>query len=205
MEQIFPGCAINSLSFTVEKELAMVSLDIVGGEDKKATIKDLEDLILLEEFPMPFHDVNFEYGDFGGALTAIPCEVDSLNLEIANNADAEGGLGLNNRFPCDIFSGPLDISLELTLKYNDTQSKEDFWGGPTGPTETPQEKACKITLNAGIYGNIVMNIPRMIITSNPIALSGRERGTQTVSIRVLVNTATDEIFEVTSTVLADWD
>jgi hypothetical protein len=205
MEQVFPGCAIGTLSFTVEKELAMVSLDIVGGEDQKETIKDLEDLILLEEFPMPFHDVSFQYGDYQGVLAAIDCDVDALSLEVANNADAEGGLGLNNRFPCDVYSGPLDISIELTLKYNDTQNKEDFWGGSTGPTESPQEKACKIILDAGAYGNIEIDIPRMIITGNPIQLTGRERGTQTVSIRVLVDTITDTIMEITSNVLADWD
>lgn len=205
MEQVFPGCAINTLSFTVERELAMVSLDVVGGEDQKETIKDPEDLILMEEFPMPFHDINFEYGDYNDTLVAIPCEVDSLSMEIANNADAEGGLGLNNRFPCDIYVGALDISLEMTLKYNDTQAKEDFWGGPTGPTESPQEKACKITLDGGAYGSIILDLPRMIITSNPIQLSGRERGTQTLSIRALVDPIDEIILEATCNVLADWD
>jgi hypothetical protein len=204
-EHQFPGVALNGFTISVEKAIAMLLLDCLGGVDIKATIKDSDDLLVPREGAMAFHNIQFKYADYQGALVDISCDVDSLSMVVANNADAESGVGLNSRYPCKVYQNALDIDIELKLKYDDTSAKEDFWGGATGPTETPTEKACEITLDAGAWGNIVLNIPRMLITSVPHTPSGRSRLEQTVSIKVLYDELGEEMITATANVTTCYD
>jgi len=204
-EHVFPGCAINSISISVEKELAKLSVDVTGGKDEKDTIKEMIDLLLVAEFPVAFHKVKFEYADKGGAYVDISADVDSLKIDIGNNADGEGGLGLNSRYPQRAYCAGLDVSAELKIKFDDMTHKEDFWGGSTGPTETPQEKQGKVTFDAGDYGDVVCEIPRMLISSVPHTPSGRGRLEQTLSLKALYDSTTEKMIEFVCQTLATWD
>jgi hypothetical protein len=202
-EHIFAGSALSQLTMTVERELATISLDMTGGADEKGTIEDEDDLFLPQEFPIPFHKVSFGWADYGSAAEAINCLVDSLTFTINNNADGEGGLGLNSRYPCKIYAGNLDIMVDLTLKFESTQAKEDFWGGATGPTDDPTRKAAQIILDAGDFGDIQIDIPRCLINSVVHAPSGRARMTQAISLKVQYDPVSESLVTVTASVLAD--
>jgi len=133
----------------------------------------------------------------------VSADVDSVTLTINNNADGEGGMGLNSRYPYKIYAGNLDIMIDLVLKFESTQAKEDFWGGAAGPSETPTEKAAELTLDAGDWGNIVFTIPRCLINSVAHAPSGRARMTQAISLKVQYDTVTETLITATATCLAN--
>ncbi len=200
----FNGCGFNSFDISIDNELADISIDIQGGEDAKATILDEDKLKLAEEAPIPFHQIAFTYGDFGGSLVDRSCEVDAISLSVANNADAEGGLGLNDRFPCRMYAGDFTATMELTLKFETLEAKEDFWGDTNGPSITPQEKRAQLTLNAGVYGNIVLDIPKGLIITVPHTPSGRARLEQTLTIMLRKDPSTLKILTAICTVPANW-
>jgi len=202
-EHTFTGVAISQLTLAIERELADLSLELTGGEDLKDTIQDEDNLFIPQEFPIPFHHVAFGWSDYGVTPSDASCDVDSIELAINNNADGEGGLGLNSRYPHKIYAGNLDITIDLTLKFETTEAKEDFWGSAAGPTETPTKKAAQLTLDASDWGSIVFDMPKCFITSVAHVPSGHARLTQPISLKAQYDTITESLITVTATCLAD--
>lgn len=204
-EQVFKGCSINSFALTVEREFVDISIDVLAADDERQTIKLRADLKLLPDYPVPFHKTQFKYADKDASLADISADIDMLSITINNNGDAEGGLGLNSRYPGIVYAGNLDIDMELTIKFESISHKQDFWGGPDGPTETPTEKRGQFIMDSGGYGSITCNIPRMLINSVPHQPSGRARLEQTLTLKALWHEGDQKIIEFICDTLAHWD
>jgi hypothetical protein len=208
-EHVFKGCVIGQLDLGVEQELANLTLDIMAKIDAKATLKDIEDLLLTTtchgERPKAFHDVACKIGDAGGAVSDISAKVRALSLTINNNATTEENIGLNSRFPNEGTAGALDISGSLTLQFESTDYKEDFWGNPTGPTDgDSQLKALEIDIDAGNWGKLVLTMPRVLLNSVNIQPSGREKLMQELSFKALLDCDTLKIITAVVNNLNEW-
>lgn len=196
-EHQFLGSVINSLELSVEQELLTAALDIQGKIDKKAVLRAFADLgidLCYGERPKAFHDVMLKACDFGGVLADISASVRALSLSAVNNATTEENIGLNSRFPYAGTAGALDITGSMTLQFDDTSYKEDFWGHATEPGDyDPILKALEITVDAGAWGSLVLSLPRVLLQSVNIQPSGRERLMQEITFKALYDCAAGEI------------
>jgi hypothetical protein len=200
-EHIFTGCVAKQIQFKVEKEFLTFSLDIEGGADAKAALKDLEDLLISPEMPRAFHDVELKIADYGVALADISAKVKSLTITINTNASTEEGLGLNSRFPQQGVGGMLEITGSMTLQFEDSSYKEDFWGDTDGigDDDTPTEKAMQITVDSGGasgFGSAVFTIPRVLLEEVKIQPSGRDRLKQEINFQAYYDPETSSIISV---------
>lgn len=190
------GCVLNQLDLAVEQELVNLTLDIQGSIDAKGTIRDLEDLHLdlcRGERPRVYHDCLLKVCDYGGTLSDISADVRSLSMTFNNNATTEENIGLNSRFPQNGTAGALDISGSMTLQFDSTEYKEDFWGGATGPTADPILKAMELTIDAGAWGNAVISLGRVLLQTVNIQPSGREKLMQEINFKAFWDCTTEEI------------
>jgi len=206
-EHVFPACALGGISLKVEREMARLSMEITGGPDEPATLKTYSDLKFPPDKYQVFHSMKFEYADKDGSYSDVSAKVNALTLSAKNNADAEAGLGLNSRYPGKIYAGARELSVELTLKFEGKEHKEDFWGGAGGPTTTPTEKKCKITLDSGGaagYGDTTIEAPRALIRSAPHQPSGRDRMEETLALDIMRDLSTWKSLEVVANVLANY-
>lgn len=195
-EHIFVGCVLNQIDIAVEQELVNLTLDIQASKDSKGTIRAIEDLkldVCRGERPRVFHDVQLKICDYGGSLADISADVRSLNLTINNNATTEENIGLNSRFPADGTAGALDINGTMTLQFDSTEYKEDFWGGATEPTDDPVLKTMEITIDAGDWGNAVITLGRVLLQAVNIQPSGRDKLMQEITFQALWDCTEEEI------------
>lgn len=197
-EHRFKGCVLNQLEMSVEQELVNLSLDIQSKVDRKETLRNLEDLKLTTgchgETPKAFHNVALKIGDTGGLVSDISAKVRALTLTVVNNATTEENIGLNSRFPQDGTAGALEITGSMTLQFESTEYKEDFWGNAVEPTDDdPQLKAIEIDIDAGNWGNAVLTMNRVLLQSVNIQPSGREKLMQEISFKALYDCGTGEI------------
>jgi hypothetical protein len=107
---------------------------------------------------------------------------------------------LGSRFPYNGTAGALDITGSLTLQFENTDYKEDFWGDADGAVDgDPQLKALEITVDAGGvagdggWGDTVITLGRVLLQSVNIQPSGREKLMQELSFQALYNCDTEEI------------
>jgi len=205
----FTGCAMNSLTLSVEKEWVTVSMEFVASKDEKETIMTQAAVVALipQEYPLAFHHVTVQAVDYGGSLVDISSDVEKLTLTFTNNADAEGGVTLGSRFPRRIFAGGFDCNIEMGIVFNSTAELEDFWGGATGPSTTDigTLKALSILLNSGHgLGDVVFDLPRCIVQKNALQPSGRDRVIQEISMEALYDDTAAYQCQVTSNVLYSW-
>lgn len=199
-EHSFLGCVMNQIELSVEQELLMLSLDIQAKIDKKKALRAFKTLgidLCGGERPKAFHDVQLKAADFGSALSDISAKVRALSLTVTNNATTEENIGLNSRFPTNGTAGALDITGSMTLQFEDTSYKEDFWGHVTEPGNYDSKlKALQININAGAWGNAVINLPRVLLQSVGIQPGGRERLMQEIGFKALYDCSTGEIITV---------
>lgn len=184
-EQVFLGAVINSLGITVEREWMNISLDLLGSKDQNATLEAKEDLKLVAEHPVPFHKVCLWQADYGGSLSDISADVDSLTINIVNNASVEEGVGLCSRFPQKAFTGALDITGEIVLDFETLDYLQDFWGGTTEPTDDSTKKVFRVTMDAGGFGDATLDFYQAYFQSVAKQPSGRDRLKQTLTFKCL--------------------
>lgn len=176
-EHVFPGCVISQMEISVSDGLAMVNITVVGGKDAKDPLKDKNELILSETFPIAFHEVNVMLNNDPEKTS----QVESLTITVNNNADAEAGIALGSRFPKRIFAGNIDIDVSMDVAFDSMDEKEVFWGGQDGPSEgeitsIPME----VTMTSGDTGSLTILMPRVVYNSVQIQPSGRDRIVQSV-------------------------
>jgi len=202
-EHKFLGCILSQMDFSVEQELANLTLDIMCQKDKKVTIVNLEDLFLTSgchgERQKSFADIQLKVGDFGEALGDISAKVRTLAWTVNNNGTTEENVGLNSRFPQDGTAGALDITGTMTLQFEDTSYKEDFWGDSGGAVDgDPQLKDIEITISGGGavdggWGEAIVSLPRVLLQSVNIQPSGREKSMQEITFQAKYDCDSGEI------------
>jgi len=205
-EHDFTGCVINSIDFSVNQELINITMDIVGKTEAKATILSLADLKQAfgchGERPTAFHEMSLLIGDYAGALSDISAKVRSFSMSIANNASTEENIGLGDRFPYNGTFDMLDITGSMTLQFEDTSYKEDFWGAAGGPLSDPQLKAMRLNIapSPSGWGFADIFLDRVLLQSVNIQPSGRARLYQEISFKALYDCTNNTIIrcEVTN-------
>lgn len=197
----FVGCAFSQLTLDVEKEWATISIDVLAQKDEKEAILTLPNVTIPQGYPVPFHKVTAKAVDYGGTLADISAVVEKLTLTINNNADAEGGTTIGSRFPRKIYPGEVEIMVDMTLAFDNTNDLENFWGGASGPSASGVvEQALQITLDsAGVLGSVIFDLYKAIPLNVGLTPSGRERLTQELSFQVLYDAIADEVLTATCT------
>lgn len=175
-EHVFSGVVIGSLELSLEDQLLLGAVEMLGGKDEKGT---LVDPVNFTQGPVyAFHEVNATID--GVDESAI---LETFNLTIETGADNEAGRTVGSRFPRRAYRGALVVEMEMTLAFDSTRHLEKFWGAPTGPT-TGNLQEFPMTINVG--PNIDIVIPRGIYTAMEQPVAGRERIEQTATLRGLV-------------------
>lgn len=190
-EHIFAGCVIGSMTLSLDDEFAMVDLDVVAKKDSKGTLTDISELSLPEAYPIAFHELQIEMGPKDGTQEER-VDIESIEISIANNADAEAGITLGSRYPRRIFAGDLEITVSMDIQFSGTQDLESFWGASDGPSDVEtEEQNITFTFDGGTYGNLTFNLPQCIFESISTQPSGSDRIVQSAELRAFYDEDAD--------------
>ena len=164
-EQVVRGCMATQLLVEVSDGYAQVTLDVLAARDAKGTLDQevLEQLPLAP--PMTFPDVQLWVGgtDPGDEESA---KIQSLQLTINNNGDANAARGLGSRFPRrKIPAGQRQTTFQFTTYYDSTAHIERVWGDEAGPSDDGStELPLRIGASSGDDGSLTIDLPRVIFT-----------------------------------------
>ncbi len=192
-EHMFRGCTISSLELEVEDEVVQLTVEVATRVDARQPLqaKRTVFLALPSEKEIPFHQVN---ASIAGVLQQR--KMKNLTLSISNNADAESGRYLGERYAGRIPVNERETTCSTEMDYSDLAQIERIWGGPDGPadegaTEFPMSLDFFGGLNAdGQEQRLVVELPRVFYTAVETQPSGREETTQPVEIRALTDSVT---------------
>ncbi|MCP4569891.1 MAG: hypothetical protein GY841_20110 [FCB group bacterium] len=193
-QQDFVGCLFNQLTMSVEAEFIKMQAEIKGKNDSLAA----GGLIDQDELPIPtgahgeaqraFHDMALWLGDSGGALSDTSAKCNSLSMTFNNGADVEGQIALNDRFPTRGRVGKLEVSGAMSLEFDSFDLKKDFWGDAAGASNNnPTEKAIRIIIDSGDWGDIQLDMTRVNLGKVGIAGSGVEEMRQEITYKALLD------------------
>jgi hypothetical protein len=205
-EHIFLGACFTSFTLEAERDYITVSMDVAAQKDLQDTIKTTSEVLALtpQSYPCAFHAAAFKLGTYGSTLNDMSASVEKLTLNLDLGADAEGGVTIGSRFPRRIWTGETEITLELTLVFSDTTMLEAFWGSSSGAGSTlPTEFAGQIIVTGNNLGSFTISLPRLIIESSKLQPKGRDRLSQEITARVLLDKATSKILEVENSSVYD--
>lgn len=184
-----PGCVINKLEFSVEKDFFMLKPDMAGMAETPGTLKTQDQLLMNEDYPLAFYEMNVHMRNKGsatpwGSETLISRDIKKMNLGIENSAKAEDGQGLGSRFPYYIPVGERKIGLEFDYTYLTNKWYDLMQGGSNGPQAKvgSTEFEMRLTVDAGEYGSGIADLPRVIVTKAPIESKGRDPITQGIAV-----------------------
>lgn len=187
-EHVFVGCVVNSLQLEVSDAFAQITLDLVSAKDYKATLLGLSALLLPEEYPLSFPDVQFFVGGVERSAATR-----NLSLTIANNASAEQGRGVGSRYPNRIPGESRAVDMSLGLRFEDTTDLERFWGSATGVSDGGSDETdLRILMSAGDDGTVDIELPRALYTDVGIQGSGRSEIEQSISVQAFTGPVTLE-------------
>jgi len=187
-EHIFAGCKANSLEIAADDSIATATLDIVGQKDSKGTISDYDSLTLGANQLLAFHEMTASIkGEGEGAFSDVSAIIKSLTLTINNNIDATQGRGIGSRFPRRLNAQARDITVALSLYFEDTTYREKFWGNATGASEGDgtEEFAMQISLTQESGKQITIALPRVVATGNVQQPTGRDELVETLNLTAM--------------------
>ena len=187
LEHVFAGCTLNSLELSVEGEFVQATLGIVGAEDKKVTLSAEGDLLLPDDYPMTFQHVKVENG-----ASNISADVKSLTLSITNNADASAGRGMGQRTPYRVPVNAREVTMSMSLWFDDTTYLESFWGGASAPdhADGSDAEAFTVTLDVGDGRSVELELPNAYINEINLTASGRDELVQDVNVTAMRDVVT---------------
>lgn len=190
-EHVFTGCIVNSLDFSVDNELVNLSADVQGGQDFKDTLKALAALDLTESFPLAFHESTITIGE--GAGNDRSADIDSVSINLNNNASTEEGVRMGSRYPRIGYAGDFEVTLNMDIVFETMKEKEIFWGHEDGPGEhNTTETEATVKFDAGTDGHLLFTFPRVIFREVPIQPSGRDRVVQSVGCGIFIDSDSNE-------------
>lgn len=186
-EEVFSGCVVNGLTFSLDGEFLMMELDIVGAKDAKNDAL-IEDPTWTDGNHFANHEVT---ADVAGADASA--RIESFSLSVQNNAEMRRTIG--SRFPRDVAPQSFLASLDVTFSFVDHSERERFWGQATGPIDSGDLTEFAIDLHVGADYDLAL--PRGVYPTLGKPIEGRSRITQTASYRGLYHTATSQVLQVT--------
>ncbi|MFA5543256.1 MAG: phage tail tube protein [Bacilli bacterium] len=182
-EHVFTGCVINSLELKVEGEYCMVTADIIAAKDAKASLEEVSNLLLPEEYPLAFHEMTLAIG------SDVSAKFKDFTLTIANGLNAESGRSVGSRYPRRIPAGEREITFSANLWFENTDELEVYWGDSTGPADSGStEFSPVITFDAGLGGSLEISLPTCIYTQVQQQPSGRDELVQAVAGKAFMDT-----------------
>jgi len=196
-ETIVPGCVLDKLELSVDKEFITLKGDMQGGMETNGPLKSEDDLKKNEDYPLAFYECNVHMRDKGsatpwGEATLISRDVKKFSFPIENSAKAEDGQGLGKRDPYYIPAGERKIGYSFDYTYLTKKWYKLMQGG-----DNPQQKVgstefeMMVEFDAGKYGSAQFYFPRVIVVggANPES-KGRDPITQNISIDAYQETVT---------------
>lgn len=194
-EHVFAGCKINTLEISADDSIATATLDIVGQKDSSATLAAYDALSLGANPMLAFHEMTASVkGEGDSVFSDISAIVKSLTLTINNNIDAANGRTIGSRFPRRLNAQARDVTLSLSLWFEDNTYREKFWGSAGGAgTDGTEEFALKVKLDQGGGKSIEFAMPRVVVTGDVQQPSGRDELVETVNMTAMFqNYAVDD-------------
>jgi len=183
-EHIFPGSVIDTLSLSVQDNLASATVGVLSQKDAKATLQQPADLLLPTEYPFAFYD-------FTGTINSVDKSaiIQNFTLDIANNVNQQSGRTIGSRHPRKFRAGDRVCSLSVSLDFEDLTYLEAFWGSATGPVNLGSTIIpFKINGQASATeGSIEFNFPHMVIMGIQTQPRGREAITQTLRLQAITD------------------
>jgi len=182
-EHRFKGIVFEELSLELDNKFLIAGVSCVGKKDSKEALQEVD----MSEFPAEIlyaMHANFLRGDPGATLSDISAKIEDFNLNISNDVDIESGIPANSRFPERFFLQGLEVSVDLTLVFEDEDELEAFWGNASGPTEddkiTEKELSFQFVEKED-EKELEINIPKAVMQSHSAPIDTRGRIEQTVS------------------------
>jgi hypothetical protein len=173
-EHVFSGCTIGSLELSLSDGYTTAKAAINAAKDATGTLlsRTAVEALLPDEYPLVFHEVTMTRGDGAEDISTL---VKGLTLSINNNLSPDAGRHIGSRFGARIPAGAREISLGIDMYYEDLDTLELLWGDSSGPSDDgTTETSIAITFDAGDDGNMVISVPRYVITAVPIQPSAKD-------------------------------
>lgn len=195
-EQVFVGCAVNSLQLQVEDQLAVLTLDVNAARDLAADLADVNALNLPSARYLTLADVAVSI-----AGADVSPKVRSLQVTIGNEIIAAAGYGAGSRFPRRQRGGGQPVSWRATIYWDSLDERARFWGAATGATDagTAQFETV-LTFTAG-PDTLALRFPACEYEQVPVTPSGRGEATQQVQAIALQDEVPLAVGNVTTAVL----
>ncbi len=189
-EHQFVGCSANTLSLSVENELAMLNVGVIAKKDMADDIREppvdpadpQEGELQYPDpdlYPMAFYNVKVEIDSVN-----VSSITKSLSWEFDNGMSAEEGQGLGSRFPYMMRAGKGECNLTINVLDEDKDYLEEFWGTEDGPNDAVYNDGegvdqhepfpVDVYMESGVYGDIHIHFPRCYFTQVPTAITGGE-------------------------------
>lgn len=204
-EHIFTGCVADTLSISVENELAMLNVGVTAQRDTKDVLRTGAALNKPDPdlYPMAFYNAK--------------CEVDSVDLshiikswnwEFGNGVNADDGQGLGSRFPYNMKPTKGECGLTINVLDEDTDFLEEFWGNANGPADSEWQNEAGVDTHvpfpvetffeSGEFGDMKIVMPKCYYTKVPTAISGGDPRRPDLAIKCEADTVllADGITEV---------
>ena len=198
-EHVMSGCAINKMSLGVDKDLATMKNDIIAQKDTKGTIRQPEDLNLIDSdiYPLAFYNVGTTIDNH-----EVSSSVKKWTWDYDNGFKAEDGQGQGSRFPYFWLNRPGKITLAIQLFTNDVSDQlMEYWGDTTGPNaDKPQTNFEVVTVfDSDAFGQMTVTFPSCYYTEVPSSYKGADpmEPTLAVALEAAEVTLTDASQELT--------
>ena len=201
-EHVFSGCVINSLELQVEGEFCQATAEILSAQDSKATLQDLEALLLPDQYPLAFHEVTAKLND-----SPISADVKSFTLSIDNSVDATSGRGIGSRHPYRMIAEERSITFSKDMFFKDDSALKSLWGGNSGPdsVDGSDEFSLELVFDSGTHGTMEIELPRVIYTQVSQQPSGRNEITQSTNGKAFVESKTIGATDVHSEIYVEFN
>ncbi len=182
IEHVFTGSVMDTLALAVGDGLTTATMGIKSRKDEKVTLKTTAELLLPTAYPMAFYQVTAKLGSVD-----ISADVNSLNINIANNTRAEDGRSLGAPYPSKIPAGARDLTNTASIVFEDETYYQKFWGGTSGPELTGATIEAFSVWFMAETGMMQFYYPSVYVESTRAQPSGKERIMQDVTWRALMD------------------
>jgi hypothetical protein len=173
-EHVMSGCGINKMNLTVDKDLANMKMDILAQKDTKKTIREHQNLNLLDEdiFPLAFYNVNT-------TIDGVECSsyIKKWAWDYENGLKAEDGQGQGSRFPYRWLYRDGKITLAVQMFTSDVSEQlESYWGDATGPNPNGVSDPFEVVtvFDSSAFGLMTIKFPQCYYAEVPSSFKGSD-------------------------------
>ena len=185
-EHIFAGVTVDRLTFSADQGFLICKMSVQAQKDLRGDLNDGS-----KSFPSNLFT-------FRTAVTLVDDvdksdNVESFQLDIANNLDSLAGVRFSSRFPQEFPVQGADVTGSLALAFAGTDEYRRFWGASNEPSES-DVGSVKLEQQFQIGDNRLQFILGSVFwTQVSTPVSGRGRINQTVQFRAVEDSTWDVV------------